>query len=245
MKRTNKTLVTLALVSVLGLSGCAAVTTAVKKQDLEVKTQMSDTVWLDPVSSDKRTVFVKVRNTTDKQIDIMSALNAKLAQKGYKVVQNPDAAHYWLQTNILKLDKMDLRESQSFLSSGYGASIGGAAVGALATGAFTSRSGSLAAGGLIGAAVGLVANAVIEDVNYSMITDVQIVEKTEHKVTTTEQANIKSGNSSHVVTQLNTVDNKKRFQTRVISNANQVNLKFEEAKPALIDGLTTSITGVF
>ncbi|WP_327790719.1 complement resistance protein TraT, partial [Vibrio anguillarum] len=105
-------------------------TTAVKKRNLEVQTQMSETVWLDPVGADKRTVFVQVRNTTDKPIDIMDALSTKLSNKGYRVVQDPDAAHYWVQTNILKLDKMDLREAQGFLSSGYGAGISGAALGA-------------------------------------------------------------------------------------------------------------------
>jgi len=245
MKSNKKIIMGLALASVVALSGCSAVTTAVKKRNLEVKTQMSETIWLDPVSQQQKTVFVQVRNTTDKSIDIVNALSDKLASKGYEVVQDPDAAHYWIQTNILKLDKMDLREAQGFLSSGYGAGISGAALGALATGAFTSRNSSLAAGGLIGATVGLVADAMVEDVNYSMITDVQIVEKTDKQVQTTEQANIKSGSSSSTQTTLTTTDNKKRFQTRILSNANQVNLEFEEAKPALIDGLTTSISGVF
>ncbi|WP_154723942.1 complement resistance protein TraT [Vibrio cyclitrophicus] len=58
-------------------------------------------------------------------------------------------------------------------------------------------------------------------------------------------ANIKNGSSSSTQTTLATTDNKKRYQTRIISNANQVNLEFEEAKPVLLDGLTTSISGVF
>ncbi|WP_341666017.1 complement resistance protein TraT [Vibrio sp.] len=81
---------------------------------------MSETVWLDPVGDDKRTIFVQVRNTTDKDIDIIDALSKKLTNKGYRVIQDPKKAHYWIQTNILKLDKMDLREAQGFLSSGYG-----------------------------------------------------------------------------------------------------------------------------
>lgn len=244
--KINKTVfISLALASVFAISGCSAVTTAVKKRNLEVKTQMSETIWLDPVGTDKRTVFIQVRNTTDKPIDILSALETKLSNKGYNVVQNPDIAHYWVQTNILKLDKMDLREAEGFLSSGYGAGISGAALGALATGAFTSHGNTLAAGGLIGATVGLVADSMVEDVNYSMITDVQIVEKTEQNVQTIEKANIKNGSSSSTQTTLATTDNKKRYQTRIISNANQVNLEFEEAKPVLLDGLTTSISGVF
>ena len=175
MKYKKTSIITVALASILALSGCSAVSTAVKKRNLEVKTQMSDTVWLDPVSSEQRTIFVQVRNTTDKQIDLIDDLNNRLSSKGYKVVQNPNNAHYWIQTNILKLDKMDLRESQGFLSSGYGGAISGAAIGALGGAAFTNSSRSLAAGGLIGGAIGLVADSMVEDVNYAMVTDIQIL----------------------------------------------------------------------
>ncbi|EBR8575495.1 complement resistance protein TraT, partial [Salmonella enterica subsp. enterica serovar Java] len=36
--------------STLALSGCGAMSTAIKKRNLEVKTQMSQTIWLDPSS---------------------------------------------------------------------------------------------------------------------------------------------------------------------------------------------------
>ena len=40
------------------LNGCAAVHTSVAKRNLGVQMRMSDAVFLDPVSPDKRTVFV-------------------------------------------------------------------------------------------------------------------------------------------------------------------------------------------
>jgi len=235
----------LALISITTLSGCSAVSTAVKKRNLEVQTQMSETIWLDPVESDKRTVFVQVRNTTDKSIELSDALHQKLTQKGYQVVTTPDTAHYWVQTNILKLEKMDLRDAQGFLSSGFGAGVSGAALGALATASMTSHSNTIAAGGLIGAAVGLVADAMVEDVNYAMITDVQIVEKTDQAVTTSEQASLKNGSAGTTNTVIDSKAFMKRFQTRILSNANQVNLDFEDAKPVLVDGLSQSISGIF
>lgn len=245
MNPRKSSIIAVSLVSIMALSGCSAVSTAVKKRNLEVKTQMSDTVWLDPVSDEDRTIYVQVRNTTDKSIELVDGLSDRLNDKGYRVVQDPKKAHYWLQTNVLKLEKMDLRETQGFLNSGYGGALSGAAIGALGSASFSNSSKSLAAGGLIGGAIGLVADAMVEDVNYSMITDIQIVEKTDHQVKTTETANIKSGNSSSTQTALTTNDNKKRFQTRIISTANKVNLDFEEAKPVLIDGLTNSISGIF
>ncbi|EFA6422081.1 hypothetical protein CIW10_004953, partial [Escherichia coli] len=85
--------------------------TAIKKRNLEVKTQMSETIWLEP--SSERTVFLQIKNTSDKD---MSGLQAKISDavkaKGYQVVSSPDKAYYWIQANVLKADKMDLRESQ-------------------------------------------------------------------------------------------------------------------------------------
>ena len=38
------------VVSAFVLSGCGAMSTAVKKRNLDVKTQMSQTIWLEPSS---------------------------------------------------------------------------------------------------------------------------------------------------------------------------------------------------
>jgi hypothetical protein len=49
--------------------------TAIKKRNLEVKTQMSETVWLEP--SSERTVFLQIKNTSDKD---MSGLQSKITE---------------------------------------------------------------------------------------------------------------------------------------------------------------------
>ena len=49
-----------------GLSGCAAVQTAISKSDLDVQNKMTDTIFLDPVSQSKKTVYVQVKNSSDK-----------------------------------------------------------------------------------------------------------------------------------------------------------------------------------
>nr|WP_115314171.1 complement resistance protein TraT [Klebsiella pneumoniae] len=48
--------------------------TAIKKRNLEVKTQMSETIWLEP--SNNKTVYLQIKNTSDKD---MSGLQAKIA----------------------------------------------------------------------------------------------------------------------------------------------------------------------
>ncbi|MGX5940897.1 complement resistance protein TraT, partial [Escherichia coli] len=55
-----KKLMIVTLVSfTLVLSGCGAMSTAIKKRNLEVKTQMSETIWLEP--SSERTVFLQIK----------------------------------------------------------------------------------------------------------------------------------------------------------------------------------------
>ncbi|EHV82647.1 enterobacterial TraT complement resistance family protein, partial [Escherichia coli DEC7C] len=126
MKQNIKLMaMTAILSSTLVLSGCGAMSTAIKKRNLEVKTQMSETIWLEP--SSQKTVYLQIKNTSDKD---MSGLQAKvtkaLQDKGYTVTSAPESAYYWIQANVLKADKMDLRTAQGFLSQGYqGAAMGG------------------------------------------------------------------------------------------------------------------------
>ncbi len=131
--KTKKLMMVALVSSTLALSGCGAMSTAIKKRNLEVKTQMSETIWLEPAS--ERTVFLQIKNTSDKD---MSGLQGKIADavkaKGYQVVTSPDKAYYWIQANVLKADKMDLRESQGWLNRGYEGAAVGAALGAGITG---------------------------------------------------------------------------------------------------------------
>ncbi len=100
------------------LSGCGAMSTAIQKRNLDVKTQMSQTIWLEPSSN--KTVWVQVRNTSDKDMgDLYGLIGQDLQAKGYTLTSSPDAANYWVQANVLKADKMDLRQAQGFLSNGY------------------------------------------------------------------------------------------------------------------------------
>lgn len=54
MMKTKKLMMVALVSSTLALSGCGAMSTAIKKRNLEVKTQMSETIWLEPASERKR-----------------------------------------------------------------------------------------------------------------------------------------------------------------------------------------------
>ena len=211
--KLNKVMAVMVVSSALVLSGCSAMGTAIKKRNLEVKTQMSETIWLEP--SNNKTVYLQIKNTSDKD---MSGLQAKIASavtsKGYQVVSNPDTAGYWIQANVLK--------------AAYNSSSAGATLGV----------------GLAAGLVGMAADAMVEDVNYTMITDVQIAERTKTQVQTDNVAVLRQGTSGAKVQTSTETGNQHKYQTRVVSNANKVNLKFPEAQPVLEDQLAKSIANI-
>jgi len=242
MKNRNS-LVAAVVVSCLVLSGCSAMGTAIKKRNLDVKTQMSQTVWLEP--SSEKTVYIQIRNTSDKDMsDLQTLLAQDLRAKGYNVTSSPDSAYYWIQANVLKAEKMDLRQAQGLLSTGYEGAAAGAALGAGIT-AYNSTSGGAILGvGLAAGLAGMAADAMVEDTNYTMVTDLQIPERSKATVTTDNIAALRQGNSGVKVQTSSEEGNRMKYQTRVVSNANKVNLKFEEAKPVLEAQLAKSVAGI-
>lgn len=239
----KKVLVAGIFVSAFLLTGCGAMSTAVKKRNLDVKTQMSETIWLEP--SSEKSVYIQVRNTSDKDMSGLQGQIAKeLSSKGYRVTGSPDEAYFWVQANVLKAEKMDLRQSQGFLSSGYEGAITGAALGAGITAYNSTSAGATLGVGLATGLIGMAADAMVEDINYTMVTDLQISERSKASVTTDNVAALKQGSSGVKLQTSSEQGNRMKYQTRVVSNANKVNLKFEEAKPVLEAQLARSVAGI-
>ena len=233
------------------LTGCSATHVAINKRNLDVQTKMSATVFLDPVTTDKKTVFLQIRNTSDRpELDLEGSIKAALEEKGYCVVASHEQAHYLLQTNVLQVGRTDLRAAQHALDQGFGAALSGAVGGAMAGSVLSSREdGGKGAviGGLVGAAVSTVTDAMVQDVVYSVIADVQISERVGNSVNVREKnrSTLKQGTRGiREITSTEKIE-WKRYQTRVVSIANKVNLQFKKAVPALTQGLTQSITGIF
>lgn len=178
----------------------------------------------------------------------MSGLQGKIADavkaRGYQIMTSPDKAYYWIQANVLKADKMDLRESQGWLSRGYEGAAVGAALGGGITAYNTGSAGTTLGVGLATGLIGMAADAMVEDINYTMITDVQIAERTRTSVRTDNVAALRLGTSGSKIQTSTETGNQHKYQTRVVSSANQVNLKFEEAKPHLEDQLAKSIANI-
>ncbi len=205
------------LAGVVAVSGCAATHVAISKRDLDVQTKMSSTIFLDPVPKEKHTIYLQVRNTSDRpDFRIEDSIKAGIQSRGYRIVNDAGRAHYMLQINILQVGKIDPAAAERIFTAGYGGAIAGAMAGA-AMGNGSVRDAS--AGGLIGGIAETISGAFVKDVTYSIITDLQVSER--------------NGGAW------------KRYQTRILSTANKVNLEFAEAQPSLEKGLIASLSGLF
>lgn len=243
MKFKKYFVLSLALVVIFVFTSCSALHTAVSKRNLDVQTKMSDTIWLEPVAASQKTLFVQIKNTSGKDINIEDKIIANLHEKGYRIVGDPAQARYFLQANILKVDKVDLREVGGVDAFSNGILAGG--VGAV-FGANRSGGSSTAIGwGLAAATVYTITDALVKDIAYAMVTDIMLTEKT-GKVVQVETKNVVKQGTSGGRTSVSkeTVDNDK-YSTRVLSVANKVNLKFEEASPVLEEELVKVISGIF
>jgi hypothetical protein len=250
--KLNRLALTAALLVTVGstslLTGCAATQLAISKHDLDVQTKMSDTIFLDPVADSKKTVFVQVRNTSDKpDFDISADVKAAVTEKGYRVVGDPAQAQYILQANVLQVGKVAPSAAQEAFG-GYGAPLGGAFLGAAAAASLGSvHAAPIAGAALAGGLVDLVANAAVKDVYFTAITDVQIKERQHSGVSSHESSthNVRQGNSGGTTVTYSEDTNFRTYQTRIMSVANKVNLDFAEAAPPLRSGLVRVIAGTF
>jgi len=228
------------------LGGCAAMQVALEHKDLDVQTKMSATVFLDIEKQQGRTVFIDVKNTSDKNVNVDGLIRAKLQAKNYTIATSPQDAFYILQVNILQVGEINQSALNSMYAS-WGPAAGmaaGATIGA-ATGGVTGLGYGTAIGGLGAGAGELIADSLVKNVTYAMITDVQIMETTDEAVHQQVQSDLQQGTGTTVIQSSTSERTRKKFQTRVATSANKVNLKFTEAQPVIEANLASALAGIF
>lgn len=246
------------------LVGCAAAQIALEHKDLDVQTQASATIFLAPAQPEKKAVWIDIKSTADREVDL-SALPGLIASRGYRVVQNPNEASYWLQANVLYVGNASLSAIRDSIYAGWGGAMGGAAVGGLAGTAARSGWGTtigVLGGGLVGGAAELVAGSLVKKVTWSVITDVQLSERIsagavppqpaqpgQTAITTAQPGPpqvVAGAQTTTVTTQPLPPDPPgwKVHRVRIASTATKVNLEYEEAKPAITERLVKSLAGI-
>lgn len=236
---------------VLVLNGCAATQTAIGKKDLVVQTKTSTAVFVDPVSKSKRTIYMDIksgvmefdRREFEKFVKQQFANNGS----GYTMVDDPSRAQFTMVAYVLNLEIASPTAAEAALRQGYlgGAVAGGAAAGAVLNS--SNRWGGAIAGGLLGGAIETVSGALVKDVTYMLVCDVQIREKAAKGVFVRKDTAVTSkvsdaGTSKQRVSE---VGKYKEYRTRIVTTANKANLKLPEAQPLMFKKTAYAMSGFF
>lgn len=245
--RTNNLKAVVLSITLLALSGCAAVHTSIAKKDLDVQTKLSTSVFVDPVPPEKRKIYLEVRSAVmefDRNA-FRSALNNQISSSGNgcTFVDSPDNAQYTMSVFVRNLEKASPSAAENYLSSGFqGVTIGSAA-------AYAGGGGyrEAAAGGIIGGLVSTAANAMVKDVTYLLVADIQIKERAKKGVIVRKDSKINTKISDDgASTQTSSeVSNQKEYRTRVVTTANKANLELEEAQPLMFDKTAYAMASFF
>lgn len=236
------------------LGGCAATSVALSKKDLDVQSKTSTAIFVDPVSKERRSVYVEVRSGVQ-EFD-RRALSKFIKQEfaanenGYRIVDDPEAAQFMMSVYVLNLEKASPTAAEAALRQGYS---GETALGATAGAVIGSRDGyrGAAEGGLLGGMLAsgatLFANSLVKDVTYMLVCDVQVKERAAKGVLVRKDTQIDTkvsdaGSSQQRVSEVTSV---KEYRTRVVTTANKANLTLEEAQEKMFSKTAYALSGFF
>lgn len=231
------------------LSGCAATQVALSKKDLDVQTRTSTAIFVDPVAKPKRKVYMEVRSGVmefDRRA-FLEFVKGELAANGngYQLVESPDEAQFHMLAYVLNLEKASPSAAEAALGRGYvgGAVAAGAAAGYATKGGYRGAVG----GGLAGGALEFVSGALVKDVTYMLVCDVQISEKAASGafVRTDTQIDSKVSDAGSSRQTVSEVSNRKEYRTRIVTTANKANLKLEQAQDLMFKKTAYAMAGFF
>lgn len=241
----------------IALAGCAATSVALSKKDLEVQTKTSTAIFVDPVPAAERTVYVEVRSGVQ-EFDRRSFSKFVKEQfatndNGYRVVDNPEKARYLMLAYVLNLEVASPNAAQAALSQGFhggNEAAAGSALGAVLGASSNSRTGAWGGamlGGVLASAGSTVADSLVKDVTYVLVCDVSVRERTQPGVLVRKDSRIDSvisdaGSSQQRVSE---VSDRKEYRTRIVTTANKVNLKLDEAAPTMFSKTAYAMSGFF
>lgn len=218
-----KAIATVALMSTITFTqtSCAAMSTQIEHKDLNVESKMSNTIFLEPVPQNLQTVYLEVKNTSSESlVSLTTRIKERLRMGGWKVVNDPAQAHDLLQVNVLQFGEAKSPEDVwKSTNSGFGSVMTGALAG-VTVGALTHSTEWGVGVGAGVAAASWIADQLVTNKTYSIITDLQVSVRNPDNKTWT------------------------KYNTRIASVANKVNLKFVEVKPLLVKQLSKEISGL-
>lgn len=249
MSKGFQALIIFVLLNVLG--GCAATQVALGKKDLKVNTKTSTAIFVDPVSKDKRTVYLNIKSGVmefDRRAfkTFVKQQFTDNADSGYSIVDDPNKAQFHMLVYVLNLEEASPTAAEAALHQGYlGSAAAGAAVGAMANS--SNRYRGAAAGGLLAGAAEVISGSLVKDITFMLVCDVKISEKTRKGVYVRKdsQMSAKVSDSGSSKQRVSEVSNRKEYQTRIVTTANKANLKLEEAQELMFNKTAYAMAGFF
>lgn len=237
------------------LAGCSAVNTMAKKQDLTVESRLSHSIVLEPVSPSKRIVYARVRDVSGNKMrkDMQRKIVLNLQEEGFTVTEDPDQANLMLNATILSANKMTGDEADRLLSSGYKGAAEGAFIGGGLTAVTGGSNSDVLKAGALTAAAGFLADTFVEDVYYTFVMDVELRERPldgdaiDNAKKSISAKGMRSQNSTNLTVSKSSVERGENYnwivyETRIVTTANQMNLKIEEAIPEVQDKTAYSLS---
>lgn len=233
------------------LSGCAATQVAVGKKDLVVQTKTSTAIFVEPVSKSKRTVYLDIKSGVmefDRR-EFKKFVKQQFAENdtGYTLIDDPAKAQFQMVAYVLNLEQASPTAAEAALRQGYlgGAVAAGATAGAVLNSG--NRWAGAAAGGLLGGAIESVSSALVKDVTFMLVCDVQIRERAAKGVYVRKDTAISAkvsdaGTSKQRVSE---VGKYKEYRTRLVTTANKANLKLPEAQDLMFKKTAYAMSGFF
>ena len=235
-------LVLFLLLPVVAFSGCATTagtgtsSSGLSSGNVGLSTKMSSSIFLQPVSPQKKIVYVSVRNTsTATGLNFRQELISGLIGEGYKITNNPKEANFMLMTNVLYIGK---RTKSYTMAGALAGGFGGALIGSR----YNTGTG-VVGGGLIGLAAGALVGAMFQHKAYMMVVDIQL-EQRQAGSYTTNGTSASEGLGNSTTTYNAGVKNWAIYRDRVVSQAKAINLQFSTAEPLLKQQIAHSIANL-
>lgn len=240
------------------LSGCLSTS-------LQTSATMSQTIFLNPVAKDKKSVFLNIKNTSGENVNLEPKLRSLLQAKGYEIVDEPALATYILSTNVLYCNR---KQENNAVPAAVAGGAAGAGISIYNSDSAGGAVAATAAGALIGGLLGKLS----EDTIWQMQVDVNVRQKSAGKIYT-QNASLNGGasvrdttrsgalnslggavrddKSGHLssnaasATQQSFEDDYIEKSTTVFAEAIKSGLTLSEATPILEDKIAAQISGLF
>lgn len=235
--------------------GCSSMNTALKKRELDVESRLSYAVVLDPLAPEERIVYTRVRDVSGNKMRkvMQTTIEQQLSAEGFTVTNNPKEANLMLNATILSAGKTTADEADRSLSAGYKGAAEGAALGYMVGAAGGSSSSDSMKSGLVAGAAGFLADALVEDVYYTFVMDIELRERPlegdeiENSTQNKSATGMSTSNTATLSMAESSVKRGENFKwiihkTRIVTTANKMNLKIEEAIPAVQDKTASSLS---